>query len=67
VIFMPGDPSECRQHALKCLQLATIAQKESDKERFAKLAATWQTLAEGLDHAQSLIENFPAKKAPDGS
>ena len=53
---MPGDPRECRQHAMKCLQLAADARNDSIKQHFLSLAATWQGLAKELEKAQQLLE-----------
>jgi len=53
---MPGDPRECRRHAMKCLQLAAAARNDSIKEHFLSLAATWQGLAKQLEKAQELLD-----------
>ncbi len=53
---MPGDPRECRQHAMRCLQLAAEARNDSIKEHFLSLAATWQGLAKQLEKARDLLE-----------
>jgi len=51
---MPGNPKECRQHALNCVQLAKTAQSPEARGRFAHLARTWIRLAEELEriHAE---------------
>ena len=43
---MPGDPKECRQHALNCVQLAKTAELPEARDSFAHLARTWIRLAE---------------------
>ena len=53
---MPGDPKECRQHALNCVQLATSASTPEQRDHFAKLARTWIKLGEELEHMQTLLE-----------
>ena len=65
---MPGDPRECRQRAMRCLQLAADASNESVKEKFVSLAATWQSLANQLEATQALIEqvDIPEKTANSG-
>ena len=46
---MPGDPKECRQHALNCVRLAQTATTPQSREQFANLAQTWVRLAEDLE------------------
>ena len=38
---MPGDPKECRQHALACVRLAQTSASQEAREEFANLARTW--------------------------
>jgi hypothetical protein len=43
---MPGDPKECREHAKRCLDLASEAPISSlARARFEELARTWIRLA----------------------
>jgi hypothetical protein len=51
---MPGDPQECRQHALKCLELAKTASAPM-KARFLEMAQTWTKLANDLEGMQRLL------------
>jgi hypothetical protein len=64
---MPGDPKECRQHALNCLQLAKGASRPEQRDQFAKLAGTWIKLAEELEQSQSVLaaieDEEPIKQA----
>ena len=53
---MPGDPRECRQHAVRCLELAQTATSPQAKEKFVSLAATWLHLALQLETALALLE-----------
>ena len=46
---MPGDPKECRQHAVNCVQLAKTAESPEARDRFAHLARTWIRLAEEIE------------------
>jgi hypothetical protein len=41
---MPGDPRECRQHALTCVRLAQTSASPQAREQFASLANTWLRL-----------------------
>ena len=52
---MPGDPKECRQHALNCVQLAKTAKSPEARDRFARLARTWIRLAEELERMQEVL------------
>jgi hypothetical protein len=52
---MPGDPKECRQHALNCVHLAKGASTAEQRDHFAKLARTWIRLAEELERMQALL------------
>ena len=51
---MPGDPRECRQHALTCVRLAQTSASSQAREQFANLAQTWIRLADDLE--RSLLE-----------
>ena len=46
---MPGNPEECRRHALECVRLAQATAVPQRREYFAKLARTWIALAEELE------------------
>jgi hypothetical protein len=59
---MPGDPRECRQHALRCLELAKSAASPEAKAKFLDLASTWTHLASDLEAMGALIE---AEKTED--
>jgi hypothetical protein len=52
---MPGDPKECRQHALNCVHLAKGASTPELRDHFAKLARTWIKLAEALEQTEALL------------
>jgi len=54
---MPGDPRECRQHAVRCLELARTVSSPLAKEKFVSLAATWMQLAVQLEMTLSLLES----------
>jgi hypothetical protein len=55
---MPGDPNECRRHALNCLQLAETALTPEAREHFYKLAETWTNLAAELESTQSFLKTM---------
>ena len=52
---MPGDPKECRQHALNCVHLAKGASTPEQRDHFAKLARTWIKLAEELEQTEAFL------------
>jgi hypothetical protein len=53
---MPGDPKECRQHALTCSRLAQTSAPPHAREQFANLAQTWLRLASDLERTLALID-----------
>jgi hypothetical protein len=62
---MPGDPKECRQHALNCVHLAKSARTPEQRDHFAKLARTWIKLAEELERTQSLLAEVDELAEPE--
>jgi hypothetical protein len=65
----PGDPKECRQHALNCVRLAQTSASPQAREHFADLARTWIRLAEELEHTQAFLavledEAEPKRRTP---
>jgi hypothetical protein len=61
---MPGDPKECRQHALNCAHLAERATTPEQRNYFANLSQKWIELAVELESAQALIDalnSMPAR------
>jgi hypothetical protein len=55
---MPGDPKECRQHALRCTELAKKADSPERAQVFRNLAQQWLKLAIELEHALALRDEF---------
>lgn len=53
---MPGNPEECRRHALECVRLAQTTAVPQRREYFAKLARTWIALAEELERSRELLD-----------
>ncbi len=54
-VKMPGDPKECRQHALNCVHLAKDATTPELRDHFAKLARTWIKLADELEQSEAFL------------
>jgi hypothetical protein len=54
---MPGDPKECRLHAMHCAELAASAKNEQLKATLMKLSQNWVKLAVSLEHAQALFDD----------
>ena len=57
---MPGDPKECRQHALTCVRLAQTSPSPQAREDFASLANTWLGLATDLEQARAVLDAMRA-------
>ena len=55
---MPGNPDECRQHALNCRRLAERATSPEARERVHVLAQHWARLAAELENAQAFIRTM---------
>ena len=55
---MPGNPKECRDRALRCLELAKTASSPQVKAKFQNLAYTWSKLAADLEATLALIKNM---------
>jgi hypothetical protein len=53
---MPGDPKECRQHALNCMLLAKQSANQESKQTFLSLSQSWTRLAVELENAQALLD-----------
>jgi len=54
-ISMPGDPKECRKHALNCLRIAEASTNAEIIRTFVDLAHSWTRLALELESAQALL------------
>ena len=52
---MPGNSSECREHALHWMQLGEGAASPETREAFLHLAESWERLADELENAQSFL------------
>jgi hypothetical protein len=57
---VPGDPRECREHALRCAELATTAKTERLKMLFLNLSMSWERLALSLEHGLGRVEEVEA-------
>jgi len=61
---MPGDPKECRQHALTCVRLAQTSPSPQTREQFGRLANTWLNLAAELENTLSLLDTLEDEDEP---
>jgi hypothetical protein len=61
---MPGNPEECRQHALACVRLAQTSVTPQARDHFAKLARTWIRLAEDLEKNQAFLNEVVDETEP---
>jgi hypothetical protein len=55
---MPGDPKECRTHALNCMLLAKQATSEESKQTFLHLSRSWTRLVTELEDAQAFLKSL---------
>ena len=62
---MPGNPKECRKHALNCQRLAETATNEHDRQQLRALADTWLALAAELESMGSLLDTLRQAKYDD--
>jgi hypothetical protein len=53
---MPGDPKECKKHALNCMLLAKRASTEESKQTFLGLSRSWTRLAAELADAEAFLK-----------
>jgi hypothetical protein len=53
----PGNPEECRQHALEYVRLAQTSVTPQGRDHFAKLARTWIMLAEDLERNGAFLDD----------
>jgi hypothetical protein len=61
---MPGNPEECRRHALACVRLAQTSATPQGRDHFAKLARTWIRLAEDLERSQDFLDEVTNQSRP---
>ena len=55
---MPGDPKECRKHAVRCAEMAVGARTAQLRATFLELSKNWEQLAIQLENAfAQLAEN----------
>ena len=62
---MPGDPKECRQHALACVRLAQNSASPQAREEFANLARTWLRLADDLEQSLAFLDALEGETEPE--
>ena len=62
--IMPGDPKECRDHALRCLELAKMASSPQVRANFLDLANTWSRLAADLEATLAMVKIMESDDKP---
>ena len=62
---MPGDPKECRQHALTYVRLAQTSASPHAREHFAGLARTWIRLANDLERSLAFLDALKDEREPE--
>jgi len=53
---MPGDPKQCRLHAMRCAELAANAKTHQLKATLLELSQNWVKLAVSLEHTHALLD-----------
>jgi hypothetical protein len=53
---VPGDPRECRKHALRCADLAHTARTPELKQTLIELSRNWIKLAIDLERAYAIMD-----------
>jgi len=56
---MPGDPRECRRHAVRCADLAHSARTPELKQTLIELSRNWLKLAIELERTAAILEMDP--------
>jgi len=57
---MPGNPKECRQHALNCMLLAKQSANQESNQTFLSLSQSWTRLAVELENAEARLDALNA-------
>jgi len=52
---MPGNPRECREHAMACMELARTARTPEHKLLLTNLAQSWVNFAAEIERTQVLL------------
>jgi hypothetical protein len=60
---VPGDSTECREHAKRCMELAEGTKNPAVKESLLNVARTWVRLAADLEATQRLLDAWEASEA----
>jgi hypothetical protein len=53
--MMPGDPKECRLHAMRCAELAATAKTPQLRATLLDLSKNWVRLADSLEKTHALM------------
>jgi hypothetical protein len=53
---MPGNPTEYRERALRCIELAAAARTKRLTATFLNLAESWQALARNLEGNKGIVD-----------
>ena len=56
---MPGDPKQCREYALRCVEMAGQATNPDHKRLMTDLAQNWLDLAIELERTHGLLDHYP--------
>jgi hypothetical protein len=60
---MPGNPRECRERALACMELARTAKSPQHKRLLTDLAQSWINFAAEIERVHTLLKTDGADPA----
>jgi hypothetical protein len=60
---MPGNPKECRAHAVHCLKRAAAASSPVTRDSFEALAKNWLKLATEIEATDRLLREWSVGEA----
>lgn len=55
---MPGDPRECRRHAVRCAELAINVKDAEFKAIYLALSKQWEMFALELEGAEAMLSGI---------
>ena len=64
---MPGDPRECRRHALRCAELVVSAGPQQLKAALLELPKNWEQLAIELENGSATLDDHQRSSRKWGS
>jgi hypothetical protein len=60
-IVMTGDPTQCRDYAAQCSEMAAKARNPEHKRMLTNLAQSWLSIANELESSRALLDAYPPR------